>query len=113
MHIRPVQPTDYAEWLRMRLNLWGGTAEEHTHDIDDYFAIPQSGVACVVERTGGGVCGCIEVSLRNYAEGCQTSPIAYLEGWYVDASSSLQDDPSDASASTRPQRAAATHAPQW
>jgi hypothetical protein len=69
MHIRPVQPTDYAEWLRMRLNLWGGTAEEHTHDIDVYFAIPQSGVTFVVERAGGGLCGCIGVSLRDYAEG--------------------------------------------
>jgi hypothetical protein len=32
MHIRPVQPTNHAEWLHMRLNLWGGTAEEHTHN---------------------------------------------------------------------------------
>jgi hypothetical protein len=36
MPIRPVQPTDHAEWLRMRLTLWGGTIEEHTHDIDTY-----------------------------------------------------------------------------
>jgi aminoglycoside 6'-N-acetyltransferase I len=38
----------------------------------------------VVERTGGGLCGCIEVSLRAYAAGCTTSPVAYIEGWYVD-----------------------------
>ena len=36
MPIRPVQPTDYTEWLRMRLTLWGGTIEEHTQDIDTY-----------------------------------------------------------------------------
>ena len=40
-----------------------------------------------VESTGGGLCGFIEVSLRDYAEGCQTSPVAYIEGWYVDAES--------------------------
>ena len=39
MLIRPVQSTDHAEWLRMRLNLWGGAAEEHTQDIATYFAI--------------------------------------------------------------------------
>jgi aminoglycoside 6'-N-acetyltransferase I len=173
MIVRPVAPTDRTEWLRMRLSLWGGTAEEHTHDLDAYFATPQSGVTFVVESTGGGLCGFIEVSLRNYAEGCTTSPIAYIEGWYVDAESrrrtlgtrlvqaaeawarhqglkeiasdtqlenaisiqahqvlgyeeverlvffrkaldasgALQDDSSDASASTTPQRAAATHAP--
>jgi aminoglycoside 6'-N-acetyltransferase I len=68
----------------MRLSLWGGIAEEHTHDLDAYFATPQSGVTFVVESTGGGLCGFIEVSLRNYAEGCMTSPVAYIEGWYVD-----------------------------
>jgi aminoglycoside 6'-N-acetyltransferase I len=87
MFIRPVESTDHAEWLRMRLTLWGGTAEEHTQEIDTYFATPQSGVTFVVERTGGGLCGFIEVSLRNYAEGCMTSPVAYMEGWYVDAKS--------------------------
>ena len=51
MPIRPVEPTDRAEWLHMRLNLWGGAAEEHTHDIDTYFATIQSGVTFVVERT--------------------------------------------------------------
>ena len=84
MPSRPVEPTDRAEWLRMRLNLWGGTAEEHPHDLDAYFATPQRGITFVVERCGGGLCGFIEVSLRNYAEGCQTSPVAYIEGWYVD-----------------------------
>lgn len=53
MHIRPVQPTDRAEWLRMRGTLWGGTAEEHTHDVDAYFATLQGGITFVVESTGG------------------------------------------------------------
>ena len=87
MSIRPVAPTDHAEWLRMRLTLWGGTAEEHTQDMHTYFATPQHGVTFVVESTGGGLCGFIEVSLRDYAEGCMTSPVAYIEGWYVDAES--------------------------
>jgi aminoglycoside 6'-N-acetyltransferase I len=87
MLIRPVQPTDHAEWLRMRLHLWGGAAEEHTQDIATYFATPQGGITFVMESTGGGLCGFIEVSLRNYAEGCTTSPVAYIEGWYMDAES--------------------------
>jgi aminoglycoside 6'-N-acetyltransferase I len=85
--IRPVQPTDHAEWRRMRLTLWGGAAEEHTHDIDTYFATPHGGITFVTESPRGGLCGFIEVSLRNYAEGCQTSPVAYIEGWYVDEDS--------------------------
>jgi aminoglycoside 6'-N-acetyltransferase I len=88
MIIRPVAPSDHAaEWLRMRLNLWGGTGEEHIQDIANYFTTPQRGITFVVERPGGGLCGFIEVSLRNYAEGCTTSPVAYIEGWYVDEES--------------------------
>ena len=68
----------------MRLHLWEGAAEEHTPDIDASFATPQGGITFVVERRGGGLCGCIEVSLRNDAEGCKTSPVGYIEGWYVD-----------------------------
>jgi aminoglycoside 6'-N-acetyltransferase I len=28
----------------------------------------------------------VEVGLRNYAEGCESSPVGYVEGWYVDQS---------------------------
>jgi aminoglycoside 6'-N-acetyltransferase I len=67
--------------------LWSRTAEEHTHDIEAYFATPWHGVTFVVEKTGGGLCGFIEVSLRNYAAECTTSPVASIAGWYVDAES--------------------------
>jgi aminoglycoside 6'-N-acetyltransferase I len=33
------------------------------------------------------LCGFSEASIRNYADGCETSPVAYLEGWYVDPDS--------------------------
>jgi hypothetical protein len=84
MIIRPVAPVDHAEWLRMRLPLWGGTAQEHTHDID---ALRHTTAWCHLR---GGKhwrrrCGCIEVSLRHDAEGCMTSPVASMEGWYVEA----------------------------
>jgi aminoglycoside 6'-N-acetyltransferase I len=28
--------------------------------------------------------GFIEVRLREYADGCSSSPVAFIEGWYVD-----------------------------
>jgi aminoglycoside 6'-N-acetyltransferase I len=39
----------------------------------------------VVERPLGGLCGFAEVAVRSVADGCRTAPVAYLEGWYVDA----------------------------
>jgi aminoglycoside 6'-N-acetyltransferase I len=39
----------------------------------------------VHEREGGAsLGGFIEISERTYAEGCETSPVAFIEGWYVD-----------------------------
>ena len=84
MDIRSVQPTDRDEWLRMRLNLWDGSVEENAREIDTFFSRLHDGVTFVVERPDGGLCGFIEISLRSYAEGCQTSPVPYVEGWYVD-----------------------------
>ena len=33
---------------------------------------------------GGGLCGLLEAGTRPYADGCDTSPVGYIEGWYVD-----------------------------
>jgi aminoglycoside 6'-N-acetyltransferase I len=38
----------------------------------------------VAERPDGSVCGYVEVGSRAYADGCRTSPVGYIEAWYVD-----------------------------
>jgi aminoglycoside 6'-N-acetyltransferase I len=38
----------------------------------------------VCEREEGGLCGLLELSLRNYAEGCE-GETPYVESWFVDA----------------------------
>jgi len=38
----------------------------------------------VVDRGAGRLAGFVEVGTRPYADGCDTSPVAYLEAWYVD-----------------------------
>jgi aminoglycoside 6'-N-acetyltransferase I len=83
--IRSYQPTDYPEWLRMRLTLWpDGSEADWQHEMDEIAADPQQPVF-VAERPNGKLGGFLEVSLRKYADGCDTSPVGYLEGWYVDA----------------------------
>jgi aminoglycoside 6'-N-acetyltransferase I len=83
--IRPYQPTDYPEWLRMRLALWpDGSEADWQHEIADILADPHQPVF-VAERPDGTLGGFLEVSLRKYADGCDSSPVGYLEGWYVDA----------------------------
>ena len=38
----------------------------------------------VVERPTGGLAGYVEGAGRSYADGCATSPVGYVEAWYVD-----------------------------
>jgi aminoglycoside 6'-N-acetyltransferase I len=85
MKIREVQPEDQAEWVRMRNVLWPDESEEHEAQTRWFFAQHDDRFATfVVERPGGGLGGFLEAGWRNYAEGCRTSPVAYIEGWYVD-----------------------------
>ena len=64
----------------MRDVLFLGQTKE---DMDSWLAREDS-VVIVAERDGGGLCGFAEVGTRSFAEGCESFPVAYLEGWYVD-----------------------------
>ena len=90
--IRPVQPGDKGEWLRLRLALWpDADPEEQAGEIATFFAtpprppLPNLGAAFVCARPDGGLCGLVEVSIHHSAPGCYTDHIGYLEAWYVDA----------------------------
>jgi aminoglycoside 6'-N-acetyltransferase I len=80
--LRRVTHEDKAEWFRMRKGIWPEAPDEYmTFDMDeilandDYFVI----FAC----DGGKPIGLTEAQIRDYGEGCETSPVGYLEGWYV------------------------------
>jgi aminoglycoside 6'-N-acetyltransferase I len=56
----------------------------HEADVEDFMARRTSAQEAVfVAERDGAVVGFAELSLRAYAEGCSTSPVAYLEGWFV------------------------------
>ena len=82
--VRSVRPGDRAEWLRMRKALWDDCPDErHEWEIDENLASVTDEVF-VVERPGGGLCGFLEAALRSRADGCDSTPVGYIEGWYVD-----------------------------
>ena len=86
MHIRHVSQYDRAEWLRLRAALWPDCSlEDHHSEMQDQLADPARYGAFVIERDAGKLGGFLEASLRPYADGCRTSPVGYIEGWYVDA----------------------------
>src|SRR4051794_24125164 len=85
MQIRRWQQGDDAEWLRMRCALWPGDPVAHQEEMAQLAARTEEVVLVAVRPDGSGLAGFAEVGTRPYADGCDTSPVAYLEGWYVDA----------------------------
>lgn len=82
--IRRAQPEDKTEWLRMRLALWPDQiAEEALVEMDRFLADPLTPIFVAV-RENGKLGGFLEGGLRKYADGCDTSPVGYIEGWFVD-----------------------------
>jgi aminoglycoside 6'-N-acetyltransferase I len=85
MRIRPVRDDDTAEWLRMSQALDPSCPrEEHEADLRLIRARSDAEVF-VIERPEGGLAGYVEIASRSYADGCATSPVGYVEAWYVDA----------------------------
>jgi aminoglycoside 6'-N-acetyltransferase I len=72
------------EWATLRNQLWPETFLAHLEVIDRFFnhTYPHIHIAFLAQRATE-VVGFLEVSLRSYAEGTETSPVPYVEGWFV------------------------------
>jgi aminoglycoside 6'-N-acetyltransferase I len=88
--IRLIAPEDRAELLRM-LTALRPTDPELSKWVDGIYAGTNMVKAVFVKERVDGQAGgpallggFIEISERGYAEGCETSPVAFIEGWYVD-----------------------------
>lgn len=85
MIIRRVTPADEKEWLRLRMALWpDASPEEHRREMADFLHGAEETAVFVAQRADGRLGGFAEVGTRPYAEGCDSSPVGYIEGWYVD-----------------------------
>ncbi|HEY3345142.1 MAG TPA: GNAT family N-acetyltransferase [Anaerolineaceae bacterium] len=83
--IRRLEQPDAPEWLRLRSALWpDADREDLAQELEMILQDANRQPVFVAVRPDGGLCGIVEVSLHEHAPGCQTSPVGYLEGWYVE-----------------------------
>ena len=92
IRVRHATPDDRSRWLDMRCALWpGGPFVEHASEIDAFFAGRlRDPRAILLAEVDGRIAGFAELSVRPYAEDCDTDRVAYLEGWYVDPAARRQ-----------------------
>ena len=82
--IRRATPEDKPEWLRMRQGLWPEAPLDYLSlDLDKLLNNSDAGIF-VASDSQGQLIGFIEAGLRDQAESCETSPVGYIEAWYVD-----------------------------
>jgi len=86
MIVRLAIESDKTEWIRMRTALWPEYPDDHPVEIEQFFRAPRDDLATfVADSADGRLCGFLEAGTRPYAEGCLSSPVGYIEGWWVDA----------------------------
>jgi aminoglycoside 6'-N-acetyltransferase I len=68
----------------MRSLLWPKVSPGNLAGELDAMLNDEDAPVFVAERASGGLCGLLEAGMRRYADGCDTSPVGYIEGWYVD-----------------------------
>jgi aminoglycoside 6'-N-acetyltransferase I len=77
---------DRGRWLAMRRTLYVDEAGDEDIGLNadiDTMLVDDAWGCFTAEAADGKLVGLIELNERNYAEGCLTSPVAYVEGIWV------------------------------
>jgi aminoglycoside 6'-N-acetyltransferase I len=87
VRVRAITKADAETWLAMRLALWPDAKEDELRlEVGRYFVAHGEPLLphCVfVVEEHGKIVGMLELSLRPYADGCGSSPVPFIEAWYV------------------------------
>jgi aminoglycoside 6'-N-acetyltransferase I len=84
MTIREIVESDRHEWVRMRHALWPGSLSDHEAETQQYFSERSQVPTVLVAEADGRLVGFLELDYRKYAPGCRSSPVPFIEGWYVE-----------------------------
>ncbi|HEX4301488.1 MAG TPA: aminoglycoside 6'-N-acetyltransferase [Rhizomicrobium sp.] len=83
VHVQAAGSADIADWLALRVALHGAS-DDHRDDILQILARPERGACFIARGADGAALGFAEVALRgDYVNGCETSPVGFLEAIYT------------------------------
>jgi aminoglycoside 6'-N-acetyltransferase I len=77
-----VDTPDFIAYCALRRRLWPNEERETQREAREVLA-PGDRWAVFIARVDRIAVGFIEAHLREYAEGASTSPVGFIEGWYV------------------------------
>ncbi|MGG6463458.1 aminoglycoside 6'-N-acetyltransferase [Solilutibacter silvestris] len=85
--LREATPADFTAWGALRARLWDDSPDAVMESDDMGAAIDSSRPATtfLAVDDGGRPFGFIELAIRHdYVNGSESSPVGFVEGWYVD-----------------------------
>src|SRR4029077_9257262 len=87
MKTRPARLADREIWTEMRQDLWPDALVSELAEEAAAFFAGQGPLreVLICESDAGEAIGMSELSLRSHADGCRSSPVPFIEGWYVAA----------------------------
>jgi aminoglycoside 6'-N-acetyltransferase I len=82
IRVRVMEASDRLVWAEMRAALWPeASGEEHARDIDDLLRSDRA--YGFIAEADGTPAGFAELAIRDYANGCASRPVPFLEGIFV------------------------------
>jgi aminoglycoside 6'-N-acetyltransferase I len=85
MKIRPIEEVDLPRWFDLRHELWPDQSRDELLAEGTVALQAEPPLVVFVAEESGAIVGFLELGLRSVAEGCASSPVPYVEGWYVEA----------------------------
>ena len=86
MTIREIRETEQPDWVRLREALWPGSLSDHDIETRKYFEGRATTLLVFVAEAERRLVGFLELDFRPYAPACSSSPVPFIEGWYVEPS---------------------------
>jgi aminoglycoside 6'-N-acetyltransferase I len=74
---------DRAIWAQMRIALWPDETVRGHAEMTDELVGNREVLGLIAEAADGNAIGFAEIAVRKYANGCDTRPVAFLEGVWV------------------------------
>lgn len=82
VEIASMTQADLSDWVALRARLWPHAAEsEHRSEALEFCG--RADFAAWIVRQQGEAIGFAEVSIRPFANGCESRPVAFLEGIWI------------------------------
>ncbi len=82
LRVRVMEASDRLAWAEMRAALWPeASVEEHARDIDDVLRSDRA--YGFIAEFAGTPAGFAELAIRDYANGCASRPVPFLEGIFI------------------------------